>query len=187
MSFRVGEPVRWPTPVNFADLVFVPLLIKYPEQKEGVRDSRSVQTVDIFPTIMGVLGAQVDWPQDGQSLLDADNPLRTEVKVFHHSRDEALVYDSETSLRLKGEAHNWVVKIFSLDDPRSKLFFYGDALGVVGQTRRGLRSREVDCAFYDLESSVSRVWGKLDPGEHDATTLQVVVSINDVIAGSGAL
>ena len=47
----------------------VPMFIKYPGQTTGKRDLRNAQTIDVFPTIVDVLGGELAEPVDGISLL----------------------------------------------------------------------------------------------------------------------
>jgi hypothetical protein len=77
-SFRPGDSRRNITATNHADIMAVPLFIKYPGQTEGKIDNRGAETVDILPTIVDVLGAKTNWKLDGHSLLD---PAATERRT----------------------------------------------------------------------------------------------------------
>jgi sulfatase-like protein len=58
------------TDANREEALRVPLFIKAPGQTTGeVRDD-SVQTIDVLPSIVDLLGADVDWKFDGHSLYD---------------------------------------------------------------------------------------------------------------------
>jgi len=71
ISFRGGDLRRRPTRRNLAELGFTPLFVKYPGQSEGrVVDSRHVTTLDILPTIAGVLGITIPWHVGGTSVLN---------------------------------------------------------------------------------------------------------------------
>lgn len=67
VSFVDGEPRRLVTDGNFAELASVPLFIKYPHQDAGVVDMRNARTIDVFPTVVDVLGGNVE--TEGTSLL----------------------------------------------------------------------------------------------------------------------
>lgn len=79
VSFRSGGLLRELTPAGFADTAAVPLFIKFPGQREGRRDERAAETVDILPTILDAIG--IRFPLDGRSLLAA-GPHRSEHRVF---------------------------------------------------------------------------------------------------------
>jgi len=55
--------------VSLGSMAYAPLLIKYPGRSDGQIDDRNVMTIDLLPTIAEVAGAEVDWPVDGESLL----------------------------------------------------------------------------------------------------------------------
>lgn len=60
----------------------VPLLIKYPGQTAGTRETRLVSTVDIFPTVLDVVGASYPGGYfDGESLLSTDYDSQRAIYV----------------------------------------------------------------------------------------------------------
>ncbi len=62
---------------NLSDVLRVPLLMKLPGQRQGEVVDRIVETVDIFPTILDVLGAKASLRLDGRSLIDSQVPARS--------------------------------------------------------------------------------------------------------------
>jgi hypothetical protein len=68
-AFTVGEPVRAVTEGNYPEVMWVPLLVKYPAQDTGRVDDRPAEIVDILPTVADVLDLDVPWTADGRSLL----------------------------------------------------------------------------------------------------------------------
>ena len=74
-AFRAGSSRRDPQADTIADLIPVPLLIKYPNQSASSVSERNVETIDILPTIADVLGLPNDADWDGESLL-SDVPER---------------------------------------------------------------------------------------------------------------
>ena len=76
VSFRPGDYRRRLSRTNFPDVMPVPLLIKQPGQSVGKIDDRNVETIDILPTIVDVLGLELPWPVDGVSAADATRPER---------------------------------------------------------------------------------------------------------------
>jgi hypothetical protein len=47
------------------------MLVKYPDQHEGLVDARPVRTIDLFPTVTEVLGLTRPLQVDGRSLIDS--------------------------------------------------------------------------------------------------------------------
>jgi hypothetical protein len=69
VAFRPGLPRRVAVPENEIDVVAVPMLIKAPGQKAGVRVRQPVSVLDILPTVAGIVGLDVDWPTRGRMLM----------------------------------------------------------------------------------------------------------------------
>jgi hypothetical protein len=88
VSFKPGLPSRQlgSEGENAADLLLVPLLVKLPGQRVGHVSDRNVETVDILPTIVDVLGGALPRAVDGRSLLDASAPERKRKLVFRDQR-----------------------------------------------------------------------------------------------------
>jgi hypothetical protein len=58
------------TDANREEVYRVPLFIKAPGQVDGEIRDDSAQNLDVLPSIVDLLGAQVDWEFDGHSLYD---------------------------------------------------------------------------------------------------------------------
>ncbi|MEX0874661.1 MAG: sulfatase-like hydrolase/transferase [Actinomycetota bacterium] len=75
LSFSPGASRRASplTAENAADILSVPLFIKFPNQKAGVIDQQHAQTIDVLPTIADALdvGLPGEWRFDGRSLMSA--------------------------------------------------------------------------------------------------------------------
>jgi len=56
----------------FAEEVRIPLLVKYPGQREGRRDARLASLVDVLPTVLEAVGVAPEFPVHGRSLRAAD-------------------------------------------------------------------------------------------------------------------
>lgn len=69
LAVSPGASRRRPTNSTLADIYRVPLFIKYPQQKSGKRDSRRVETLDIFPTVSDVFEIKLANSVDGRSLI----------------------------------------------------------------------------------------------------------------------
>jgi hypothetical protein len=79
-SFVAGSNRRVIDHQNVADIANVPLFVKYPRQVRGHIDTRPARTIDVLPTVAGVLGIGVPWSVDGTSLRTR-LPARTTVVV----------------------------------------------------------------------------------------------------------
>jgi hypothetical protein len=81
LTFEPGAQRRAaerPRQESVADVMSVPLFVKYPGQSTGTVDARDVQLVDIVPTLIEVLAVQgtEDWDLVGRSLLAEAAPER---------------------------------------------------------------------------------------------------------------
>ncbi|MCP5184165.1 MAG: sulfatase-like hydrolase/transferase [Pseudomonadales bacterium] len=77
VAYGMGEPRRSTTGENFARLMGVPLLVKYPGQKEGNVSDEPVQTIDILPTVLAQLGKSLTRKKEmtGVTLGERSQPL----------------------------------------------------------------------------------------------------------------
>jgi hypothetical protein len=85
-SYREGQPRRQPRQRNLSDILRVPLLIKLPGQRGGEVVDRIVETVDILPTILDVVGAKASLRLDGRSLIDGRVPARSSRTYISRNR-----------------------------------------------------------------------------------------------------
>ena len=84
-SFHHGRPRRSFTEGTRADVMMVPLIVKFPGQAAGLVSDQNVETVDIVPTIASVLSTTVPYDVDGRSLLDVTQPDRTHKTFIQRS------------------------------------------------------------------------------------------------------
>jgi hypothetical protein len=96
-SYREGRSRRQPQPDNVSDIVGVPLFIKLPGQQHAEAVDRVVETVDILPTILDVVGATASLRLDGHSLLDASWPQRGERPFLLRARYRRPPTDSDVA------------------------------------------------------------------------------------------
>jgi hypothetical protein len=78
-AFRSGQPRRPANSVNIGSIAPVPFIVKYPGQREGRIDDRSVRTIDVLPTIAKAAGVRIPWRTDGmpagERTVDPDAPI----------------------------------------------------------------------------------------------------------------
>jgi len=96
-SFRHGEAFRSVGKNNYADIMDVPLFIKYPKQKNPSINVTQLQLIDVIPTLFKALGDKYPWKTDGTA---ADNkkvqdfekmPIvqtNGDIKYINHNRNK---------------------------------------------------------------------------------------------------
>ena len=91
MSFTPSGERRVPTGSSLPDVLSVPLFIKLPGQALGTTSDRNVETIDIVPTIVDILGLRARAPYDGTSLV-ADGVIdRPRKQLLLDSGDLGIV------------------------------------------------------------------------------------------------
>lgn len=102
VSLEPGTNRRLPTGETLPAIMSVPLLVKAPAGDgagfdpasapldPGSSDNRVAETVDLMPTIADLLGVDVPWPVDGQSLF---GPQRTTVERSIYARGNSETTD----------------------------------------------------------------------------------------------
>jgi hypothetical protein len=78
VAFRPGGRLRTPHPTTYSDLAYVPLFVRVPGESEGEVVERTVEIVDIVPTIADVIGMDLPTAVDGHDLREPDVPARPE-------------------------------------------------------------------------------------------------------------
>lgn len=111
ICLRPGCSPRHVNAENLEEIMAVPLFVKAPRQRRGQIDDGNVDTTDILPTIAALLGVELPWPVDGQSLTRADRAARGE-KVVYSPRGRSnlldlkrLVAPADRPERSVGRAH----------------------------------------------------------------------------------
>ena len=85
-SYREGRLRRVVQDHNLGDILPVPILMKLPGQRRGQVIDRIVETVDILPTVLDVLGADTPLRFDGRSLVDDQVPARSSRTFIWRNR-----------------------------------------------------------------------------------------------------
>ncbi len=89
-SYREGRSRRQPQEHrNLSDILSVPLLVRVPGQQRGEVVDRIVESVDILPTILDVIGANASLRFDGRSLVDGRAPARSSRTFVWRNRSNA--------------------------------------------------------------------------------------------------
>ena len=91
-SYREGHSRRMPQEGrNLSDILRVPLFVKLPDQRRGQVVERIVETVDILPTILDVIGAKTTLRFDGRSLIDGRSLERSFPNFVWRNRQNVSV------------------------------------------------------------------------------------------------
>ena len=79
-SFRQDSHRRSLDEINIADVLNIPLFIKFPGQQAGRVDEYPASLVDILPTIADVLERELPYEVDGVSLVAEQRPARDQIR-----------------------------------------------------------------------------------------------------------
>jgi hypothetical protein len=122
------------TPENAHDVVTIPLLVKYPRQREADIDPTWARTTDLLPTIADVLGIRLPFRVDGRSLR-APRPVPTTLQ-FRRSDGTAVTIDRATLERRKAQ---WLVRQLALlGTTWTSAYRIGPHRELIGQAVRAL-------------------------------------------------
>jgi len=178
-SFLAGEPRRFPTSKVFGDVAFVPLFIKYPNQKEAARNKENVELIDVLPTITDVLNIELDWEFDGRSLIDPQAQVRSTKRLPpEHNEPVQTEFSEAEYMAARRDAHQRIINTFSLDDPRSDIFHYGKGLEYVGKEYSAIEAKAVPGTV--TSPDIDRL-SSIDP-----TSDNLYSSVRGVVAYSGS-
>lgn len=84
-SFQPGRPFRDIKADTFGEIGLVPVVVKAPGQTNGTVDSTPGETIDVFPTLLDLMGVDPPGDLDGRSLLSTDGrSSRTMYDFFGH-------------------------------------------------------------------------------------------------------
>ena len=98
-SFKQGEFFRDVTKKNYADIMDVPLFIKYPGQSKPLVDTTKIQTIDIVPILFSAINENYPWKTDGtlvaeKNINDHEKMSffinNAEVKYITHDQNKKL-------------------------------------------------------------------------------------------------
>jgi hypothetical protein len=122
------------TPENAQDIVAVPLLVKYPGQRQGQIDPKWARTIDLLPTIADVLGIRLPFRVDGRSLR-SPRPVPTALR-FRRSDGTEMTIDRATLERRK--AQSLAHQVALLGNTWAAAYRIGPHPELIGRTVRAL-------------------------------------------------
>jgi hypothetical protein len=194
-SFRVPTDVRGLkglTPVNRDEVLPIPLFIKYPGESRGVVDRRVTETIDILPTVVDALDAQLpdEWKFDGDSLLEppARRPrattyftgaTRTFLAAVRAGRMGAWIREQMVEQAGdQSDLYRFAPYGALVGRPVAELGPIAELADATGQVRAAASYREVDPRSGRLPAMLRARLTGVEPG-------YVAVALNGTIAGVG--
>jgi hypothetical protein len=109
IGWTPGEKPRSLMVRNTPDLMWVPLFVKAPGQREGRVNDRNVEQVDLLPTVADILDVRVPWKMDGRSQNGPPARRRAEKWWFDiPGHREVRDGPSNLSIVLQGETDSLV-------------------------------------------------------------------------------
>lgn len=190
VAFAANENFRSTAAATLSDVALVPLFIKYPGQTTPRRETKPVQTVDIFPTIMDVMGLPLSEPVDGQSLLSKS--WRPAVRSLLETELGNIDFEQLLSTATPGATFRG-----RLVDGHSVLNYMAQGAGqrhfgahISELAIAGNSGASVELDYPNWYANVSLESGFL-PSRLTATVAGAVtpqdflITVNDVVAGSG--
>lgn len=130
----------------FDSEIHIPLLIKYPFQKTGVRVAAPAQSIDIFPTVLDTVGIEIEGSVDGQSLRE-----RRSRPAFAYWNEWQVVRESKWKLIQRGQE----ILLFDIEaDPKETIDISQEKPAVVRRllTESTNRLREIEATAEELHS-----------------------------------
>ena len=193
-SYREGRRRRQPQQSrNLSDILRVPLMIKLPGQQRGEISDRIVETVDIFPTLLDVVGANVSLRLDGRSLIDKRVPARTTRTYIQLARTSARAITIGDLSVDQAESLGRKARRFGKGDFQASLYAPPEARHLLGlsETHAAMRrARDVDITIRNPEQ-FDAVDAARDPmplyvggvlGTPRPAPLMVAVVVNGIVA-----
>jgi sulfatase-like protein len=193
VAFREGERDRRRLKrENAPDIASIPLLIKAPGQEKGKIDDAYVETVDILPTMLDVLGVDPRVKQDGKSAFSPEVQQRDTIRILERGTFEPLEFPAD----------EWERRQQALLDKQVRLFGTGadgpDRIWRIGPNQELLGRQVTDAPAGDVEAELvnggdyrsvdpessfipAHVIAELSGGE-EGETRDVAIAVNGRIA-----
>ena len=143
ISFRLGErDRRTVTPANLQGEAPVPLFVKRPRQPHGRVSPVYARTVDVLPTIAGLLKLRVPWRISGRSAFSRAVRRRHTVRMTSRSPLTPVVRMSTGAFQGRwSRAIHYKLSTFGYGGHGPGLFGIGPRRSVVGHAATSLHAR----------------------------------------------
>ncbi len=198
IAIQPGQPFRRATAENYEEVLWVPLFMKHPQQREGSTSDQPRLTVDILPIIAAQLEVNIPWDVDGVTPAQApgDRSLVGTVTLTneHVPSNSQPLFDRGLGFANVLDAN------VQPSTPRTPRDFYhlGEFRDLIGRKVAELTVTphleakgeiSANSGFDKVRSDTTFVPWAFVTGEiagHGAAD-SVVIAINEVIVGSAAL
>jgi hypothetical protein len=134
VSYRAGVPRRAITSDNAYEVGLVPLFIKAPHQTEGLVKNDPARSIDVMPTLAALLGFDLPWHHDGESLLARGDDL----VPLHIDTAAGSVILSELESGMTTAVNDKVAKFGS--GSSESLYAFGEHAALVGRASDSVAS-----------------------------------------------
>jgi hypothetical protein len=192
IAFPTRDLGRRHTATNEVGILWTPLLIKAPDQRDGVTDDSNLQNIDILPTVASLAGIEVPWDLPGAAAGSPAIAARGDRKVYY--RHESIlepgptaVLDVDGAAGLRELLADPFGPVAAGEDPVRGLYRLGAGPDLVGgpfaaDPRASTGAVRVDDRdrLADGEEPAVVVTGTVD-GEPDATA--VVAAVDGTVVG----
>lgn len=98
ISFDAGVSLRTAEGANGIELAWVPLLVHQPGQTAGRVVDDNVLSIDVLPTLAELVGVELPFPVDGESLVDGVQRDPSRKPVFESKLPGFVELDAEAGL-----------------------------------------------------------------------------------------
>lgn len=115
ISFMAGEPWRFPSEANYADIMWTPLLVKAPGQESGTIVDADVRSTDVLPTITDLLGVDIPWEVDGIPAPLAVERRDGPTKPIHNDGRNPLHDDDPDRPSVDVDARDGFARVLAAD------------------------------------------------------------------------
>jgi hypothetical protein len=191
ISFQPEQPYRHYQQSTATDIALVPFFAKLPGQTEQVVSDRNVEIIDIVPTIVDVLGIDVDWEFDGQSVF-TDQPERDRKILVHNVTGEHVELPAKIEGLDKAVEHK--ISLFGDGEQPDGLFRYGPYGDLYGKNaatferseNSAIRAHLDGGSIVDFDSKHSEVPALIEGSFKDDSEIlhefdHVAIAVNGVI------
>jgi hypothetical protein len=188
-SRRVPERSEHPE-----EILRVPLLLKRPGQRTASTDDRFALTIDILPTIAGLLDIDLPWKVDGCALDDPTCPERRELVVFSGKGGKRERFTYPVTILSRTAALRRKLAIFGTGGGTADLFALGPHRSLVGRPVAELSvvgNLDVPFELSDVsfamararpdEYGLTRLIGRFQSPQRADRTVQIAVARSGVI------
>jgi predicted AlkP superfamily pyrophosphatase or phosphodiesterase len=190
ISFTTGGPPRMLLEENAKEIIFVPLFIKAPYQKNGKTLDWNVETIDILPTVADLMNFKIPWKVDGVSVATQSPPPERPRMVCGPFCQKRFTFDSK--LFADGSALKRKINWFGtvVED---RMFQFGPCSELIGKTVPAttktaenitikLRNKDLFANINpDLDTIPTIVAGNINSSSKLPDRIAIGISMNGVI------